>query len=168
MEHKAIQEANKANTYILNENKQDSNAPQLPDYQKYPMDDFFDEVKFLASFIGCTIFEVSKQKREDPVFYITNEEVKAMGYYNHREKKFTILKGSIIKENTTGSFPWPEERKVMINQYAPKNKQNKRELKSDISFNSPSKAAGFVLGSSVSGNREWVDEHGKTLGDYRS
>ena len=56
LEHKAIDEARKANTFVLNENKQTPKAPNLPEYQKDAMDEFFEDIKFLTSFTGCTIF----------------------------------------------------------------------------------------------------------------
>ena len=65
LEHKAIAEAKKANAFVLNDNKQIPKAPNLPEHQQDSMDDFFEQVKFLASFIGGNIFEVSQPKEED-------------------------------------------------------------------------------------------------------
>lgn len=55
LEHRAIAEAKKTNTFVLNENKQIPKAPNLPEYQKDAMDEFFEDIKFLSSFIGCNI-----------------------------------------------------------------------------------------------------------------
>lgn len=60
LEHKAIAEAKQTNAFVLNENKQTPKAPNLPEYQRDAMDEFFEDVKFLASFIGCNIFELTK------------------------------------------------------------------------------------------------------------
>ena len=68
LEHKAITEAKKANTFVLGDNKQTPKAPNLPGYQQDSMDEFFEDVKFLALFIGCNIFEVSQPKTEH-LFY---------------------------------------------------------------------------------------------------
>lgn len=60
LEHKAIAEAKQTNAFVLNENKQTPKVPNLPEYQRDAMDEFFEDVKFLASFIGCNIFELTK------------------------------------------------------------------------------------------------------------
>ncbi len=44
------------NTFVLNQNKQIPKDPNLPEYQKDAMDEFFEDIKFLSSFIGCNIF----------------------------------------------------------------------------------------------------------------
>ncbi len=44
------------NASVLNENKQIPKDPNLPEYQKDAMDEFFEDIKFLSSFIGCNIF----------------------------------------------------------------------------------------------------------------
>ena len=50
---------------MLNENKQIPKVPNLPEYQRDSMDEFFEDVKFLTSFIGCNIFEIIKTKEQD-------------------------------------------------------------------------------------------------------
>ena len=50
---------------MLNENKQIPKVPNLPEYQRDSMDEFFEDVKFLTSFIGCNIFEIIKTKDEN-------------------------------------------------------------------------------------------------------
>jgi len=64
LEHTAIVTAKKANTFILCDNKQIPKAPNLPEHQQDSMDEFFEDVKFLVSFIGCNIFEISQPKEE--------------------------------------------------------------------------------------------------------
>lgn len=44
------------NASVLNENKQIPKDPNLPEYQKDAMDEFFEDIKFLSLFIGCNIF----------------------------------------------------------------------------------------------------------------
>ena len=52
LEYKAIAEAKKANAFVLSDNKQIPKAPNLPEHQQDSIDEFFEDVKFLASFIG--------------------------------------------------------------------------------------------------------------------
>src|SRR3712207_21863 len=45
LEHRAIAEAKAANSFVLDENKQTPKAPNLPEYRKDDMDEFFEDVK---------------------------------------------------------------------------------------------------------------------------
>lgn len=82
LEHKAIAEAKKANTFVLSDNKQTPKAPNLPEYRQDSMDEFFDDAKFLASFIGCNIFEISQPKATENLFYIKGRGCEAKGFYS--------------------------------------------------------------------------------------
>lgn len=55
LEHKAIAEAKKANAFVLSDNKQIPKAPNLPEHQQDSMDEFFEDVKFLASFLTSSL-----------------------------------------------------------------------------------------------------------------
>ena len=68
LEYRAIVVAKQSNSFVLNENKQIPKAPNLPEHQRDAMDEFFEDIRFLASFIGCDIFEIS-QPKEEHLFY---------------------------------------------------------------------------------------------------
>ena len=159
LEHKAITEAKKANVFVLSDNKQTPKAPNLPEYQQDSMDEFFEDVKFLASFIGCNIFEVSKPKAEH-LFYTNGRGCDAKGFYS--SNGFTVLKGSIIAKTMVPSFNWKEKRENMLQEYT-KNDGDKLIMTSDKTFSSPSTAADFCIGSSNNGWIVWKDKDGNTL-----
>ena len=159
LEHKAIVEAKKANAFILSDNKQTPKAPNLPEYQQDSMDEFFEYVKFLAAFSGCTIFEVSQPKAEH-LFYTKGRGCEARGFYS--SNGFTVLKGSVIATKTAPSFNWKEKRESMLKEYVA-NDGDKLILSSDKTFSSVSTAASFCLGGSANGWTEWMDEDGNTL-----
>lgn len=159
LEHKAIAEAKMANTYVLNENKQVPKAPNLPEYQRDTMDEFFDDIKFLASFVGCNIFEIPTPKSEY-LFYAQGRGCDARGFYG--SSGFTVLSGSIIAKDTTPSFHWKEKRAELVKEYASL-KDGKLVVTSDKTFSSPSTAAMFCLGRSANGWSEWKDKEWKTL-----
>ena len=161
LEHKAINIAKSANTYILNENKQIPKAPNLPEYQRDAMDEFFEDIQFLASFIGCNIFEIIKPQ-EVHIFYTKGRGCDAKGFYN--SNGFTVLKDSVISPTSVPSFKWHEKRNKMLNEYTLK-KDGKYIMISDVSFKSPSTAADFCLGSSNNGWLVWKDNNGYSL-DY--
>ena len=159
LEHKAIVEAKKANTFILSDNKQTPKAPNLPEYQQDSMDEFFEYVKFLAAFSGCTIFEVSQPKAEH-LFYTKGRGCEARGFYS--SNGFTVLKGSTVAAEMAPSFNWKEKRRGLLEEYTT-NDGDKLIMSSDKTFSSVSTAASFCLGRSANGWTEWKDKDGNTL-----
>jgi len=161
LEHRAIADAKEANTFVLNENKQIPKAPNLPEYQRNTMDDFFDDIKFLATFTGCNIFETAETVQEDCVFYIKSRSCDAKGIYNATD--FTVLRGSILAHDSVPSLgKWREKRDQLITEYASM-KNGKLVLESDKTFSSPSTAAEFCTGSSNNGWKMWKNKDGETL-----
>ena len=159
LEHKAIAEAKKANAFVLSDNKQIPKAPNLPEHQQDSMNEFFEDVKFLASFIGCNIFEIS-QPREEHLFYTTGRGCNARGYYN--ASGFTVLKGSTIIKDSVPSLNWKIKRESLIKEYT-SSQNDILILDSDITFSSPSTAAIFCMGQNTNGWKQWKDKDGNTL-----
>ena len=159
LEHKAIVEAKNANTFILSSNKQTPKAPNLPEYQQDSMDEFFEDVKFLASFVGCSIFDIS-QPHTEHIFHARGKNCNAKGFYG--ASGFTILKGSILSKETTPSFNWKDKRTRILQDCAIL-EDNKLILTSDTIFSSPSTASAFCLGRSSNGWTDWKDKDGNTL-----
>ena len=159
LEYRAIADAKKAKNFVLNENKQTPNEPNLPEYQKDNMNEFFEDIKFLTSFIGCNIFEFVKLK-EEHLFYTKGRGCNAKGFYN--SSGFTVLKGSIIVNSSVPSFNWKEKREKLINEYTV-TKNGLLVMESDKTFSSPSTAADFCIGSSNNGWLVWKDKNGQTL-----
>ena len=159
LEYKAIAEAKKANAFVLSDNKQIPKAPNLPEHQQDSIDEFFEDVKFLASFIGCNIFEVS-QPKEEHLFYTKGRGCNAKGFYS--SDGFTVLKGSIVAPTMVPSFNWKEKREKMLQDYTA-NENGILVLTSDKTFSSPSTAADFCIGSSNNGWLVWKDKDGNTL-----
>lgn len=159
LEHKAIAEAKKANIFVLSENKQIPKAPNLPEHQRDAMDEFFENIKFLVSFMGCNIFDIL-QPKEEHLFYTKGRGCNARGYYN--SSGFTVLKGSILANNCITSFNWKEKREKLIKEYATFENGN-WVMNSDKTFSSPSTAADFCIGSSNNGWLVWKDMDNKTL-----
>lgn len=159
LEHKAIAEAKRANTFVLNENKQIPKAPNLPEHQTDAMDEFFEDVKFLASFIGYNIFEIAQPKSEH-LFYTKGRGCDARGFYS--SDGFTVMKGSVIAKTMTPSFNWKETREKILQEYTAA-EGGALVMTSDKTFSSPSTAANFCTGRCNNGWTEWKDEKGNTL-----
>ena len=71
---------------------------------------------------------------------------------------FVVLKGSIINPTMTKSCP---ERAIKDRKKYEDKIDNDGILTADVLFSSPSSAAGFVGGASLSGNALWKDAEGK-------
>lgn len=123
------------------------------------MDEFYDDIKFMTSFIGCNIFEIIEPK-DKPIFKIVSKKCDAKGFYD--TSGFTVLKGSIVSDKSTDSLSWRDKRAKMIEEYTDK-ENGQLILKEDATFSSPSKAADFCLGSSSNGWISWKTENGQTL-----
>lgn len=159
LEYRAIAEAKESNAFVLDENKQMPKAPNLPEYQKDTMAKFFEDVKFLTSFMGCNIFERIEAKVQH-LFYTHGRGCNAKGVYT--SLGFTVLKGSIIAKDAVSSFRWMENRNRLIKEYS-SIKEGKLVLDSDKTFSSPSTAADFCIGGSCNGWIVWKDKDGQTL-----
>lgn len=159
LEHKAISDARKANTFVLDENKQTPKAPNLPEYQKDSMDEFFEDIKFLTSFTGCAIFDIVETKKQH-IFYTKGRGSNAKGFYN--SSGFTVMKGSILAKDSVPSLNWKEKREKLMKEYT-SYKDGQIVLESDKTFSSPSTAADFCIGSCNNGWIVWKDKDGKTL-----
>lgn len=161
LEHCAIRDAKKVNSYVLDENKQIPKEPYLPEHQKAPLDDFYADVRFLSSFYGCSVFEVPVIKSKESLFYTKGRGSDASGFYN--DSGFTVRKGSILAASSVPSFGWPGKREKMLSEYGKKLPDGCYELQSDYTFSSPSTAADFCMGSSNNGWLVWKDKQGCTL-----
>lgn len=80
-------------------------------------------------------------------------------------KGVTIKAGSQISEESTPSYLRKEWRNNLIHAVA-HHINGKLILAKDVSFNSPSCASSFCLGTPSNGRHEWIDENGLPLASY--
>ncbi len=166
LEYLAVQQAKHINRYGLQENKQTPKEPNLPEYQKDAMDEFFEDIKFLTSFIGISIFETASVNQL-PVFYFKRRGANARGVYDGNG--FTVLRESVLSKDAVSSCHTIERRDMIIKDYARINENGHPVLTSDISFSSPSTAAGICGGCSSNGWVDWKNDKGQTLAEiYRN
>lgn len=164
IEHLAVGLSQISKRYNIAENKQIPKAPNLPEHQKSSIEEFFEDVKLLTSCVGCTIFDVPVQKNKH-IFLIKNKTCQAKGFYD--DNGFTVLSGSVISQKTVPSFAWPEKRERELAEFASL-QDDKLVLHTNMTFNSPSSASVFCLGSNSNGWDVWKDEKGQTLDEvYR-
>lgn len=166
LEYLAVQQAKESNRYNLNENNQTPKEPNLPEYQKDAMDEFFEDIKFLTSFIGIGIFEKVQINKKIPLFSFNRRGACAYGVYDGNG--FTVLRGSVLSKDVVQSCKTVERRISIVNDYSGLNENGNPVLTSDISFSSPSTAASICGGCSSNGWLDWKNEEGCTLDEiYR-
>ncbi|MDE6027816.1 MAG: GIY-YIG nuclease family protein, partial [Muribaculaceae bacterium] len=145
LEYLAVQQAKQVNRYSLQENKKHPKEPNLPEYQKDAMDEFFEYIKFLTSFIGIMIFETATINQH-PLFHFKRRGADAVGVYDGNG--FTVLRGSILSKDFVSSCNTIEKREMIIKNYSQTNENGQPVLTSDVSFTSPSTASSICGGCS--------------------
>ena len=153
-------------------NEQQGKEISLSNYQRDIMDEFFDDVRLLASFIGCPIFEKqekTKTKAGENLFHIRVRECDAHGIFNETDHSIRILKGSLLPQSTVPSYRDGEKRNAIIAAMSKPTKDGFWELQRDYVLASPSTAASYCSGRSCNGWTHWINDEGQSLDDlYRS
>lgn len=159
LEYLSLKQAKENPRYNLDENRTMPKPTHLPEHQIATVEEFFEDVKILTSFLGISIFEKS-EKKDQVLFYCSGRGAKATGFY---ENGFTVLKGSIVAESTSKTYPTPEKRQHLLSETSKKIENGLLELEKDILFSSPSTASSFCTGTSTNGWITWKTKDNQTL-----
>ena len=127
------------------------------------MEDAIDITKMMIGALGYKVFSpkrmpVDAKGSNEPVLYMERSGAKASG--KRITDEFVVFKGSIISKTTVKSCP---EIAIKYRQKYVNSIDKQFVLKEDLVFSSPSSAAAFVGGSSLSGNELWKTENGVPL-----
>ena len=175
LEHLSLKEISSIKNVNLEENKQKSSCPHLPEHLRAEADEFFEDVKLITSFLGYNFFKKIEISQEKDYFFCKRAGVSAKGVY--KDGNFILLQGSKIRKHTKvnyfgGKDDYKDKDKInslnvlreefLINNYTVIDDDFISTTK-DFTFNSPSGAACFAICSSANGWTEWKDEKGKTL-----
>lgn len=161
LENRFCNMAVQSGRYVV-KNGNDPNPGNITEETESELEEFIDYAKIVMGTLGHKVFEpfVPSSEAEDaePVLYLEYGKGRASG--KRTSDGFVIFRGSAVNPSLTKSCP---ERTIKDRKkYA--NKINKNGvLISDILLSSPSSAAGFVGGASLSGNALWKNSNGKTL-----
>ena len=143
-------------------NGNDPNPGNITEETESELEEFIDYAKIVMGALGHKVFEplapTAESEDDEPLLYLEYGRGKAIG--KRTSDGFVVLKGSTINAILTKSCP---ERTVKDRRkYADKIDKN-NVLTADLLFPSPSAAAGFVGGASLSGNALWKNAAGKPL-----
>lgn len=157
-----------ANRYEV-KNGNDPTHGNITEEKESELEEFVDYARIVMGTLGHKVFEPlvaippsiapeNHPKVEEPLLYFENTNAKATG--RRTSEGFVVLKGSILSQKIAKSCP--EIAIKARTKYSDRiNKDN--ALTDDVLLSSPSAAAAFVGGSSLSGNELWKTENGIPL-----
>lgn len=153
LECKGYRLAKKVNRYSLSENKQKPKEPHLPEHQRDAMDEYFEDCKSLASFIGCPLFEEEKKEhaKGQITCYLTRKGCNAIGVYS--TDGMTVLHDSHVMADCAPSYQNAERRNEWLKDNTYVKEDGEHYLKTDYPFDSPSAASSYCLGGQVMDGR---------------
>lgn len=159
-----------AKRYVV-KNSNDPTPGNITEEKESELEEFIDNAKIIMGTLGHKVFiplvaatptpaTVSENQTDtsDELLYFDHSGVKATG--KRTSDGFVVLKGSQICSKLTKSCPDSTLRNR--EKYASKVDEN-FILTEDILFTSPSSAASYIGGVSLSGNASWSNSEGITL-----
>ncbi len=163
LENRFCNMAVQAGRYVV-KNGNDPNPGNITEETESELEEFIDYAKIVMGVLGHKVFEPlapsSEASDNEPTLYMEYGRGKASG--KRTSDGFVVFKGSVINPTMTKSCP---ERTIKDRKkYVAKIDKNSI-LTADILFSSPSSAAGFVGGASLSGNSLWKNAEGRLLKD---
>lgn len=161
LENRFCNMAKDAGRYVI-KNGNEPNLGNITEETESEMEEFIDYATVVMSTLGYKVFDAYTQtstNMELPTFQMEYRSYTAQG--RRTNEGFVILKGSTINPQVSESCP----RNVVKarNEFASKIDSN-NQLVCDVLLPSPSAAAKFVSGTSISGNLYWKDHAGVSLG----
>ncbi|HEY7329593.1 MAG TPA: GIY-YIG nuclease family protein [Gemmataceae bacterium] len=144
-----------------------ANTPELPSLSEpdmAEMEGFLEEMLLIYPVLGVTAFEQPKTDQTSKrILYLRGRGIEAKGY--DAADGFVVLVGSSASKDTVPSIPnyLLELRNSLIERGILVASTDGLKLSQDYTFDSPSTAAGILLGGSYNGRDVWKDEMGRSL-----
>jgi hypothetical protein len=147
------------------DNKVPPGAPKLADSDRDSAERFLAEMLVVLPIVGITAFELPDPatSSESPVLRLERKETSARG--QETSQGFRVFEGATARKEPVPSIhPWLAElRADLVQNGALKDNEKGLTLTQDYVFDSPSAAAGVLMGRAANGRTEWRTESGKTL-----
>jgi Domain of unknown function (DUF4357) len=147
----------------------------ISESDKSEMEEYLENIKILVNALGHKLFEGKRENQNKTIqateeFTLTNPRENANAIGVPTSEGFVVYKGSVLSATTTPKIPNGLQKvrdELIKNGKAVLNGSN-YILAEDVVFNSPSQAAGVVLGKSANGLTEWRINSGINLKDYEA
>ena len=146
---------------------ENGNAPQLPSLSEADVaevEGFLDEMLLCFPVIGLSIFE--KPAAPPPsslTFFIESKGVKATGYESAQGFVVRVNSEAVVGEVASVHRYLKDLRRALVEKGILLSEGARFRFAQDYAFDSPSTAAGVILGRSANGRIEWKTKDGRTL-----
>jgi hypothetical protein len=163
LESRLIALAREAKRCVLD----NTNVPQLPSLTEADtaeMEDFLEEMLLIYPLLGLSAFDVPRAERPPgPTLYLKSKGIVARGH--EEDEGFVVLAGSqAVKDEVPSIHRYLVDMRASLRGRGILAEDGDfLKLTQDYTFDSPSTAAGVMLGRSANGRTEWQDEQGRTL-----
>lgn len=170
LENRFVEIARSSNRYtVLTKNTYRNTV--MKESQLAVMEEFIDNVKVLINALGYKVLEPFSQadspesKMDDKTLSLSTGSASAYGKVT--TEGFVVFAGARVNEKTSAKSLSAGAQK-MRQKFFESGKIENLVTAVDILFSSPSAAADFILGYSVSGPQIWKTKDGRTLKDIES
>ncbi len=147
------------------DNATGSQPPSLSEADQADAEGFLADMLSIFPVLGVNVFDMPRKAKPHDASRLTlrAKGVVARGYES--EEGFVVLEGSEIVTSEVKSIHQylSDMRKELAEEGVITTDGQPWKLAQDYPFNSPSTAAGVVLGRSANGRKEWKDAAGRTL-----
>ena len=170
LESRLIKIAQKAKQSKL-DNVVTPTEPTLSEAERADVESFLLDILSIFPLVGLSVFdELDTPRRPSILLHLASNkgEVGATGYEG--DKGFVVCKDSVavLKETISCHNYMRTIRKDLHDQGVLVEKAGYLVFTQDRVFNSPSTAAGIIVGSAINGRVSWKDGGGRTLKDIQS
>jgi hypothetical protein len=167
LESRLVQLAAEAKRCVLDNDQ----VPQLPSLSEADVADaesFLEEMLLIYPVLGLTVFERPQPAPPGRLLHLNGRGITATGY--DAAQGFVVLAGSQAAPDTVPSIQGYllQQRESLKGRGILVPDGNCLKVSQDYTFDSPSAAAGVLLGRSSNGRMEWKDEQGRTLKDIQT
>jgi hypothetical protein len=151
------------------DNHQEALPPTLSEAETADMESFLLDMLSIFPLVGLGVFEKTETtKKPTELLSVEAKGIKASGYED--AKGFVVVKGSqLVKDEVPSIHQYMSTlRKDLLAQGVIIENGQHYAFTQDQVFNSPSTAAGVVLGRTANGRIEWKAKDGKTLKELQA
>lgn len=165
LESRLCRLAREANRCVL-DNGNDPQLPSLSEPDAATAEGFLDEMRLIYPLLGITAFEKPRPTQSAAKrYFLRARGIEAEGYED--TNGFVVLAGSeVAKDFVPSAHRYLQTLRAALQERGVITPDgDKSRLAQPYTFESPSTAAGVLLGRSANGRVEWKDEEGRTLRD---
>ena len=151
------------------DNNQEPLPPSLSEAETADVESFLLDVLSIFPLLGLAVFEKTETvKKPMEMLAVESKGIKATGYED--TKGFVVVKGSqLVKDEVPSIHQYMSTlRKDLMQQGVIVDAGSFLSFAQDQVFNSPSTAAGVVLGRTANGRIEWRNKDGVTLKEIQA